>query len=65
MAKYAFCDNCGAKDDWGSGKGPILADGALIQFRAEGMGDDIEREFELCPECRDELLKHFPNLLKK
>lgn len=65
MAKYAQCDNCGAKDDTSYGHGPILYGGAIIQLRSENGGDEFERELEVCESCREKLLTKFPKLTKE
>jgi hypothetical protein len=67
VSKYAICNNCGFKDDWVPGDSgvPVLDGGVIIQFLDDSGFGEVERTVELCPECREELIKHFPNLLKE
>ena len=61
MSRYAVCDICGFKDDAEYGKGPIILDGVVLQFRHE-VNPNFICELEICGQCKVRIFEAFPQL---
>jgi hypothetical protein len=62
MSKWAVCDNCGEKDDWSIDGRPFFNGGANLQLRDESGSEEFDHTLEVCPNCRELVLKQFPKL---